>query len=136
MTYLEFFKWWRKASSDENKKGEAQSAQGDIPHLGSRTTNDDFAEFQLAEQIKSNAVNQLALALQLVQNDIVDDGIHVMILLRCMRYEGYSSIVRNEVQKYFESEGWYILPDDCRPLSLEETLFGTSFIGHSFFSRS
>ena len=26
MTYPEFFKWWRKASSDENKKGEAQSA--------------------------------------------------------------------------------------------------------------
>ena len=49
MTYLEFFKWWRKASGDENKKGEAQSAQRYIPHLGSRTTNDDFAEFQLAE---------------------------------------------------------------------------------------
>ena len=71
--------------------------------------------------------------MQLVQNDIVNDRIHVVILLRCMRYEGYSSIVQNEVQKYFESEGWYILPDDCRPLSFEDTLFGTSFVGYSFF---
>ena len=82
MTYPEYFKSWRKANSDENKKGEAQSAQGDILHLGSRTTNDDFVEFQLAEQIKINAVNRLSIALQLIQDDIVDDGIHVMVLLR------------------------------------------------------
>ena len=34
MTYPEFFKWWRKTTSDENKKGEAQSAQGDVPIWG------------------------------------------------------------------------------------------------------
>ena len=43
ITYPEFFKWWHKTTSDENKKGEVQSAQGDVPHLGCRTTNDDFA---------------------------------------------------------------------------------------------
>ena len=38
MTYPEFFKWWHKSSSDENKKGEAQSEEGDVPHLRTRTT--------------------------------------------------------------------------------------------------
>ena len=56
-----------------------------------------------------------------------------MILLRCMRYEGYSAIVQNEVQKYFQSEGWSILQDDSRPLSLENVVFGTSLIEHHFF---
>ena len=40
---------------------------------------------------------------ELLRNDTVDDGVHVMILLRCMRYEGHSIILQNEVQKYFES---------------------------------
>ena len=65
MTYPEFFKWWRNSSSDENKKGEAQSEDGDAPHLQTRTTNDDFAEFLLAQQTKGDAINRLALALQL-----------------------------------------------------------------------
>ena len=132
ITYPEFFKWWRKTTSDENKKGEAQSAQGDVPHLGCQTTNDDFAEFELAQKIKANAVNELALALRLLRNEIVDDGVCVMIL-GCMRYEGYSIIVQNEVQKYFESEGCCILPDDYRPLSVENILFGTSLLGHGLF---
>ena len=101
--------------------------------MGCRTTNDDFAQFELAQQIKTDAVNQLALSLQSLRNDIMDDGVHVMILLRCMRYEAYSIIVQNEVQKYFESEGCCILPDDCRPLSFENIVFGTSLIGHSLF---
>ena len=42
-------------------------------------------QFELAQQIKANAVNELALALRLLRNEIVDDGVHVMILLRCMR---------------------------------------------------
>ena len=101
--------------------------------MGCRTTNDDFAEFELVQQIKTDAVNQLVLGLQSLRNDIMDDGVHVMILLRCMRYEGYSIIVQNEVQKYFESEGCCILPDDCRPLLFENIVFGTSLIGHSLF---
>ena len=32
ITYPEFFKWWRKSSSDENKD-EAQSEKRDVPHL-------------------------------------------------------------------------------------------------------
>lgn len=32
MTYPDLFKWWRKSSSDKNKKGEAQSEDGDVPH--------------------------------------------------------------------------------------------------------
>ena len=87
-------------------------------------------QFKLAQQIKTDAVNLLALGLQLLRNDIVDDGVHVMILLRCMRY---NIIVQNEVQKYFESEGCCILPDDYRPLSFENIVFGTSLIGHSLF---
>ena len=67
MTYPEFFTWWRKTTSDENKRGEAQSAQGDVPYLGCRTINDDFAEFEIAQQIKSNAVNHLCLAFTVAQ---------------------------------------------------------------------
>ena len=129
MTYPEFFEWWRKTNRDENRKGEVQSAEGDVPHLGYRATSDDFAEFTLAQQIKTDAINQLALALQSVRNEMVDDGVHVMILLRCLRYEGYSVIVQNEVKNFFESEGCCILPDDYRPLSCENFVFGTALIG-------
>ena len=129
MTYTEFFKWWRKSSTDENKKGEAQSEEGDVPHLRSRTTNDDFAEFVLAQQIKTDAINRLALALQAVRNEMIDDGVCVMILLRCIRYEGYSMTVHNEVTNFFESEGCSIIPDDYRPLSCEDIVFGGAMIG-------
>ena len=91
--------------------------------MGCRTTNDDFAEFILAQQIKTDAINQLALALQLVRNEMLDDGVHVMILLR------YSVVVQHEVKNYFQSEGFCILPDDYRPLSSENIAFGTALIG-------
>ena len=44
-------------------------------------------------------ITQLALALQLVRDQMVADGVHVMTLCRCMRYEGYSATVENEVKK-------------------------------------
>ena len=46
------FKWWHKSGSNENKKGEAQSEDEDVPHLRSQTTNDDFVEFASAQRIK------------------------------------------------------------------------------------
>ena len=38
----------------------------------------------------------------------------------------------NEVKHYFRSEGCYILNDDYRPLSHENTVFGMSIIGQGF----
>ena len=128
MTYPEFFQWWRKSTSNENKKGETQLGMGVDPCLGCRATNDDFAEFALAQQIKTDAINRLALALNLVRNEMLDDGVHLMILLKCIKYEGYSATVLHEVINYFETERWCILPDDCRPLSLENIMFGAAMI--------
>ena len=51
MTYPEFFKWWHKSSSNENKKGEAQSEDRDAPHLQTCTTNDDSMEFVSAQEM-------------------------------------------------------------------------------------
>ena len=127
MTYPEFFKWWRKSSADENKKGEAQSGDGDVPHLRCRATNDDFIS---AQKIKNDAIDRLELALNVVRNYMVDDGVRVMILLRCMKYEGYSVVVQKVVVSYFQHEGFCIPPDDYRPLSCENILFGTAMINH------
>ena len=63
------------------------------------SNHNDLPEFQVAQEIKSSPVTELTLALQSLQNDLVDDGVRVMILLRCMGYKGV--IVQNEVQKYF-----------------------------------
>ena len=41
-------------------------------------------QFLLAQQTKKDAINQLALALHLVRDQMVD-GVHVMTLCRCMR---------------------------------------------------
>ena len=57
-------------------------------------------------------------------------GVQVMILLRCIKYEGYSVVVQKVVASYFQREGFYISPDDCRPLSCENILFGTAMINH------
>ena len=57
-------------------------------------------QFALAQRIKSDAINQLALALQLGMRC----GVHVMLLLRCMRYEGYSATVLNEVITTFRQK--------------------------------
>ena len=120
----------------KNKKGEAQSKDGNAPHLRTQTTNDDFAEFVSAQQIKNDAINQLILALQLVRDHIVDDGVHVMILLRCMRHDGYSATIENEVKKYFQSEGFCIPLDDYRPLSSENIEFGNAIIGQGLLLDS
>ena len=52
-----------------------------------------------------------------------------MILLRCIRYEGYSMTVHNEITNFFESKGCSIIPDDYRPLSCEDIVFGSAMIG-------
>ena len=57
-----------------------------------------------------------------VRNEMVD-GVHVMILLRCMRYEDYSETVQKEIIKYFESEG------DYRPLTCKQ--YVSAIIGQS-----
>lgn len=95
LTYPEFFKWWRKTQSDENKKGETQSADGNVPFLRCRATNDDFSEFVVAKQIKQNAIDQLALALRLARDHIPDDGEHAMLVLRCIKYAGHTVTVVN-----------------------------------------
>ena len=53
---------------------------------------------------------------------MVGDGVHVMILLRCMRYDSYSATVQKKVIKYFESEGWCVIQDDYQPLAYENML--------------
>ena len=79
MTYPDFFKWWRKSSSDEHKKGETQSAEGNLPCLRSRNT-DDFKQFIATKRIKTNAIDQLSLALSSIANEMPNNGEHVMIL--------------------------------------------------------
>ena len=64
------------------------------------------------------------------------DGVHVMILFRCMRYEGYSATVDNEVKNYFESEGFCIPPDNCQPLSYENSEFGNAIISQGLLLDS
>lgn len=56
---------------------------------------------------------------------MVDNGVQVMIFLRCMRYEGYNATAENEVKNYFKSEGFCIPPDDYRRLSCENIVFGS-----------
>lgn len=35
-----------------------------------------------------------------IGNKIDDDGVHIMILLRCMRYEGYSVTIQKEIETF------------------------------------
>ena len=79
MTYPDFLKWWRKCRSDEHKKGEAPSAEGNLPCLRPCST-DNFEQFVPAKRIKTNAIHQLSLALCSMTNEIPDDGEDVMIL--------------------------------------------------------
>ena len=87
----------------------------------------DFAEFTLAQQIKTDARNQLAHTLQLVTNEIDDNGVHI-ILLRCMRYEGYSATIQKEIETYFKHACFCIIQDDYRPLTCENIMFGNALI--------
>ena len=85
LTYPEFFKWWQKKTRVMKIRKVKHSQLREIFLVWSVK---QVAEFQLAQQIKIDAVNQLALALQLLTNDIVDDEVHLLILLRCMRQIG------------------------------------------------
>ena len=87
------------------------------------------------KQIKADAANQLALGLQVIRNEMIDDGVHLLVLLRCMKHEGFSPIIVKEVKHYFKSEGCCILNDDCRPLSRENIVFETSIIGQGFLQN-
>ena len=89
-------------------------------------------QFLLAQLIKTDARNQLALALRLERIWLMLEYV-IMIILRCMRYGGYSVTVQKEVSKYFESEGCCIIQDDYRPLSCEDIVFGSAMIGQSLF---
>ena len=61
-------------------EGETLSAEGNLPCLRSRST-DDFEQFIGAKRIKTNAIDQLSLALYSITNETPD----VMILLRCVK---------------------------------------------------
>ena len=67
---------------------------------------------------------------------MVDNGVQVMIFLRCMRYEGYSTTVENEVKNYFESEGFCIPPDDYWPLSCKNIVFGSAIFSQGLLIDS
>lgn len=82
-------------------------------------------------KIKHDATNQLALNLRPVTNEMVNDGMHVMMLLRCMKYEGLSSRVINEVKECLTSKSYYLLRDDHRPLTEEQIVSGISVIAQA-----
>ena len=123
ITYPDFFKWWRAVVTNI-RKVKLKSAEGNLPCLRPRST-DDFEQFVPAKRIKTNAIHQLSLALCSITNEMPE---HLMILLRCVKYEPYNKSIVNEIKTYFLSEGFSILPDDCRPLSRENIVFGTTLI--------
>ena len=84
----------------QKKKGTDPIIQKRYACLGCRTTSDDFAEFTLAKQIKISAVRQLAAHLRPLRDDIVD-GVHLLILFRCMEYQGFSASVINEEKLFY-----------------------------------
>ena len=59
------------------------SAEVNLPCL----STDDFEQFIGAKRIKTNAIDQLSLALCSITNEMPDDGEYVIILLRCVKYQ-------------------------------------------------
>ena len=107
LTYPEFYRWWRSATTAEQKKVTAEHEGEDysVKCKGS----DDFEEFLCARKTLDGAQARLSDLLQRCDAQ-VGDGHDLLALNRALQANGVPQPVLNAVEKHYNANGVDSLP--------------------------
>ena len=107
LTYPEFYRWWRSATTAEQKKATAEHEGEDysVKCKGS----DDFEEFLCARKTLDGAQARLSDLLQRCDAQ-VGDGHDLLALNRALKANGVPQPVLNAVEKHYNANGVDSLP--------------------------
>ena len=101
ITYPDFYKWFRRATSEEQRKAERMTANGSVA-LWKTKCADDFSDYLARKVVKDIATTELTSRLESTD---VPDSVHLLALIRCMRYENVPCRVQQAVIQLFGASG-------------------------------
>jgi len=97
MTYPNFYQWWRRTTSEEQRKAEKMAVSGSAAAQKTKGA-DDFSDYLAMKAAKDRATAELASRLESAE---IPDSLHLLALVRCMRYENVPCHVQQAVIQHF-----------------------------------
>ena len=101
ITYPDFYKCFRRATSEEQRKAERMTANESVASQKTKRA-DDFSDYIARKVVKDRATAELTSRLKSTD---VPDSVHLLALIHCMRYENVPCHVQQALIQYFGASG-------------------------------
>ena len=112
INYPEFYQWWRRSTSDEQRKAERGALSGSVASQQTKRA-DDFSDYLAVKAVKERATAELASRLEGAD---VPDSLHLLALIRCMRYDSIPEPVQEAVKQHYAALSVDYPSDECAVL--------------------